>query len=172
MLEECRRAGRAGTTGARATTNPNPRKTLNRQDHPAQALGTRVAKIPRFGLRNRKTRRPLVERQRCPSGPFLQPISLGVLGALAVGNFGLGFTPGILLTGRDLPGIFARNEPKYLTANPAKAGQKTQREPGSEDPASDQGRKSSGLLRQGDSGTPGISGSFFACFAVKLRFSG
>ena len=60
-----------------AAANSNPRKTLNRQD-------AKVAKIPRFGLRNRKTRRPLVERQRCPSGPFLQPISLGVLGALAV----------------------------------------------------------------------------------------
>jgi len=55
------------------------------------------------------------------------------------------------------------------------SSQRAQREPGSGDPASDQGRKSSGLLRRGDSGTPGISGSFFACFAcfaVKLHFSG
>ena len=77
-----------------AAANSNPRKTLNRQDHPAQALGTRVAKIPRFGLRNRKTRRPLVERQRCPSGPFLQPISFGVLGALAVQDFRIGASMG------------------------------------------------------------------------------
>ena len=71
-------------------TSSNPRKTLNRHDHPAQALGTRVAKIPMFCLRNRKTRRPLVERQRCPLGPFLQPISPGVLGALAVQDSRIG----------------------------------------------------------------------------------
>ena len=119
-------------------TSPNPRKTLNRQD-------AKLAKIPRFGLWNRKTRRPLVERQRCPSGPFLQRISLGVLGALAVQDFRIGT--------------------RYPTPSPRispPSSQRAQREPGSEDPASDQGRKSSGLLRRRDSGTPGISGSFFA----------
>ena len=35
--------------------------------------------------------------------------------------------------------------------------QRAQRKPGSEDPASDQGRKSSGLLRRGDSGISGIN---------------
>ena len=53
---------------------------MNRHDHPALAPGTRVAKIPRFGLRNRKTRRPLVERQRCPRRtPFCSPSPLASL---------------------------------------------------------------------------------------------
>ena len=40
--------------------------------------------------------------------------------------------------------------------------QRAQRKPGSEDPASDQGRKSSGLLRRGDSGISGINEFPFA----------
>ena len=61
-----------------------------------------------------------------------------------------------------------RSQPKYLTAKLAclraeRTGrQRAQREPGSEDPASDHGRKSSSRLRPGDSGTPGIRRSFFA----------
>ena len=64
--------------------------------------------------------------------------------------------------------------PLTLNISPP-SSQRAQREPGSEHPASDQGRKSSGLLRRGESGTPRISGSIFACFAcsaVKLHFSG
>jgi len=31
-------------------SSPDPRKTLNRHDHPAQALGTRVTKDMNYGL--------------------------------------------------------------------------------------------------------------------------
>ena len=69
----CRAAENVGVS-------PIPRKTLNRQD-------AKVAKIWRLCLRNRKTRRPLVGRQRCASGASLRPIPPDVLGALAVQEF-------------------------------------------------------------------------------------
>lgn len=62
-----------------------------------------------------------------------------------------------------------RFNPNISPPIPPQAGQRPQRESGSEDPASDRGRESSRLLRREDSGTPGISGFFrlYPDFATK-----
>jgi hypothetical protein len=39
---------------------PDPRKILNRPDHPVRALGTRVAKDPMFQPFSRKTQQPIL----------------------------------------------------------------------------------------------------------------
>jgi glutamate-1-semialdehyde aminotransferase len=48
----------AMTNRAMTISNPNPRKTLNRHDHPALAPGTRVAKDTMFPSSQQRTRRP------------------------------------------------------------------------------------------------------------------
>jgi hypothetical protein len=69
----------------------DPRKTLNRHDHPAPTLGTRVAKNPMISIfQSRNVTDDSWGLQEFASVPSNEPSRLGVLGALAVGNFGSG----------------------------------------------------------------------------------
>jgi hypothetical protein len=61
--------------------SPDPRKTLNRHDAKAAMDGM-------FGTFQSRTREPVLEAFSLSSP--IRPSGLGVLGALAVNNFGLG----------------------------------------------------------------------------------
>ncbi len=71
--------------------SPDPTITLNRHDHPARTPGTRVAKDTIFRSFKRRTwKRTHGAVKRFVRLPPMSYFGLGVLGAFAVGNFGLG----------------------------------------------------------------------------------